>query len=184
MLSADTHLKTIERRLSVLEQEKRSLLKQKQRFLACDRDSDKEAAPASSQEKVALFCGRQDVHAVRWENEQGRHGYAIACDNEWRQGFCYKPKIKCGECQNQSFQLMDHRAAYEHLSGQRTAGLYPLLTDETTWLWIFFKQPIPAATARRLGFTLLDRAMERHASLSFESYDRLFPNQDTLPAGG
>ena len=50
--------------------------------------------------------------------------------------------------------------------------------------WLFFAQAIPAALARRLGFALLDKAMEQHASLSFDSYDRLFPNQDTLPAGG
>jgi hypothetical protein len=51
-------------------------------------------------------------------------------------------------------------------------------------VWIFFEQAIAAKDARRLGFALLDKAMERHAGLSFESYDRLFPNQDTMPAGG
>ena len=30
----------------------------------------------------------------------------------------------------------------------------------------------------------LDKAMEIHPELSFESYDRLFPNQDLLPEGG
>jgi superfamily II DNA or RNA helicase len=38
--------------------------------------------------------------------------------------------------------------------------------------------------ARKLGFALLDKAMEQHAGLSFDSYDRLFPNQDILPDGG
>jgi hypothetical protein len=28
---------------------------------------------------------------------------------------------------------LDDRALYEHLSGQRTVGLYPLLPDENTW---------------------------------------------------
>jgi len=51
-------------------------------------------------------------------------------------------------------------------------------------VWIFFEEPTPARDARRLGFTLLDRAMEVHSGLSFESYDRLFPNQDTMPEGG
>ena len=51
-------------------------------------------------------------------------------------------------------------------------------------VWIFFDAPVPAKDARRLGFSLLDKAMESHAVLSFESYDRLFPNQDMMPSGG
>ena len=51
-------------------------------------------------------------------------------------------------------------------------------------LWIFFSEPIPAKDARLLGFGLLDKAMEIHPNLSFESYDRLFPNQDLMPEGG
>nr|WP_241808990.1 DEAD/DEAH box helicase [Vibrio ordalii] len=38
--------------------------------------------------------------------------------------------------------------------------------------------------ARQLGFYLLDEAMKIHGALSFDSYDRLFPNQDVLPIGG
>ena len=50
--------------------------------------------------------------------------------------------------------------------------------------WIFFEKPIQAALARRLGTTILTAAMERRGELSFKSYDRLFPNQDTMPTGG
>ena len=38
--------------------------------------------------------------------------------------------------------------------------------------------------ARKFGSGLLTRAMEKYHELSFKSYDRLFPNQDTMPAGG
>ncbi|WP_292952017.1 MULTISPECIES: DEAD/DEAH box helicase [unclassified Neptuniibacter] len=51
-------------------------------------------------------------------------------------------------------------------------------------LWIFFKEKVPAKEARLLGFGLLDKAMEVYPNLSFDSYDRLFPNQDILPEGG
>jgi len=51
-------------------------------------------------------------------------------------------------------------------------------------LWVFFSQSVPARDARLLGFGLLDKAMEIHPNLSFESYDRLFPNQDMMPEGG
>ena len=51
-------------------------------------------------------------------------------------------------------------------------------------LWVFFSENVPAKLARRLGFLLLDKAMELSPSLTFDSYDRLFPNQDLLPEGG
>jgi len=51
-------------------------------------------------------------------------------------------------------------------------------------LWIFFSEAVQSRDARLLGFALLDRAMEIYPDLSFESYDRLFPNQDIMPEGG
>lgn len=51
-------------------------------------------------------------------------------------------------------------------------------------VWIFFSEPIPAAIARRLGFAVLTEAMNHNSRMSLKSYDRFFPNQDTLPEGG
>ena len=51
-------------------------------------------------------------------------------------------------------------------------------------VWIFFSEPVLAIEARKLGSYLLTQAMDAHPELGFESYDRLFPNQDTLPKGG
>lgn len=51
-------------------------------------------------------------------------------------------------------------------------------------IWIFFEEAIPAVTARNLGTALLTLTMQQHPHLSMDSYDRLFPNQDTLPKGG
>lgn len=51
-------------------------------------------------------------------------------------------------------------------------------------VWIFFSNAIQATKARRLGKMILEEAMENDAYLSFESYDRFFPNQDVLPEGG
>lgn len=50
--------------------------------------------------------------------------------------------------------------------------------------WIFFDAVVPAGLARRLASHLLTVAMEERPDLGLESYDRLFPNQDTLPQGG
>ena len=51
-------------------------------------------------------------------------------------------------------------------------------------VWLFFESPIPAYKARRLGYAILTEAMQRNGLISFKSYDRFFPNQDELPAGG
>lgn len=50
--------------------------------------------------------------------------------------------------------------------------------------WIFFDTPVTAFKARKLGNAILTEAMSCDAHLSFKSYDRFFPNQDTLPKGG
>ncbi len=50
--------------------------------------------------------------------------------------------------------------------------------------WIFFAEPVPAMDARRLGALLVTATMDRHPDIGFDSYDRFFPSQDTMPAGG
>jgi superfamily II DNA or RNA helicase len=50
--------------------------------------------------------------------------------------------------------------------------------------WFFFVAPVPAVTARKMACYLLTETMSRRHQLGMESYDRLFPNQDTLPRGG
>jgi len=51
-------------------------------------------------------------------------------------------------------------------------------------VWIFFVAPVPAREARLLGAALISHTCERTRQLSLASYDRLFPNQDTMPKGG
>lgn len=183
----------------------------------------------SGTEKIALFRslfrGRTDVYSLRWESAGGRTGYSPACDNEWKPGVCNKPRIKCGDCDQRLLLPLTDQVTYDHLAGQRTVGIYPLLTDdtccflaadfdETGWredarafmqscqelnipaaleisrsgngghVWIFFADLVPAREARRLGAALISHTCDRTRQLSLSSYDRLFPNQDTLPKGG
>jgi len=51
-------------------------------------------------------------------------------------------------------------------------------------VWIFFDRAIPASLARRLGAYIITETMERRPEVGLRSYDRFFPNQDTLPKGG
>jgi superfamily II DNA or RNA helicase len=51
-------------------------------------------------------------------------------------------------------------------------------------VWIFFSEPVAARTARQLGAAMLTETMECRPEIGFASYDRFFPSQDTMPAGG
>ena len=50
--------------------------------------------------------------------------------------------------------------------------------------WFFFAAPILARTAREMGCYLITETMSRRHEMRMSSYDRLFPNQDTMPRGG
>jgi hypothetical protein len=45
-------------------------------------------------------------------------------------------------------------------------------------------EPVQAALARKLASAILTRTMEHRYALGLDSYDRLFPSQDTMPKGG
>jgi superfamily II DNA or RNA helicase/very-short-patch-repair endonuclease len=70
----------------------------------------------------------------------------------------------------------------------RRLGLSPALERSRSGrgghVWLFFDEAIPAALARRLGSFLLTEAMDERPDIGLDSYDRLFPNQDTMPHGG
>ncbi len=51
-------------------------------------------------------------------------------------------------------------------------------------VWIFFDEPVPARIARQMGAALITETMEKRPEIGFTSYDRFFPNQDTMPLGG
>ncbi len=186
--------------------------------------------PRTSSEKIALFRslfrGRTDVFPRRWENaKKGTAGYSPACANEWVRSVCDKPRIKCGDCPNQAFLPVTDQVVLDHLRGRHTAGVYPLLKDETCWflavdfdkgtwqedaaafvttcrrynvpvalersrsgdcahVWFFFQSPVGAKVAREMGCFLITQTMARRPELPMNSYDRFFPNQDTMPRGG
>ena len=192
--------------------------------------TESEPSRLSTAEKVTLFRrlfrGRTDVYPVRWEAKtSGKSGYAPACGNEWQAGICEKPRIKCTDCSHRRLIPMSDAVIYDHLAGQHTVGIYPLLQDDTCYFlavdfdeadwqedarafmqacselgvpaaleisrsgrgahaWIFFAGRISARDARRLGTAVISHACARTRQLKLASYDRLFPNQDTMPKGG
>ena len=78
--------------------------------------------------------------------------------------------------------------AASYMETCREMGLSPALERSRSGrgghVWMFFHEAIPAALARRLGSHVLTETMERRPDVGLDSYDRFFPNQDTLPRGG
>ncbi len=64
------------------------------------------------------------------------------------------------------------------------AGLERSRSGNGGHVWIFFNEPVPARIARQMGAALITETMERRPEIGFSSYDRFFPNQDTMPIGG
>lgn len=187
-------------------------------------------ATSSAQAKIALFRslfrGREDVHAMRWQRADGRSGYSPRAKRDWKAYLSSEAADRrTVDRETRALLPLNDGAIGQHLRGEITVGVYPLLRDETCWflavdfdkkawqedarafaaicgekgvpaaiersrsgngahVWIFFEHPVPAATARRLGCALLTATMERRYQLGLDSYDRLFPSQDTMPKGG
>ncbi|MDA8361426.1 MAG: DEAD/DEAH box helicase family protein [Gammaproteobacteria bacterium] len=51
-------------------------------------------------------------------------------------------------------------------------------------IWVFFAGRVPARDARRLGTAIISHTCSRTRQLKLASYDRRFPNQDTIPKAG
>ncbi len=51
-------------------------------------------------------------------------------------------------------------------------------------VWFFFATPVSASTARKMGSYLITETMADRHELPMTSYDRFFPNQDSMPRGG
>ncbi|OUS24820.1 DNA/RNA helicase [Thalassotalea sp. 42_200_T64] len=224
-------LAQIDARLKILNEERLALFNERKAIIAqheatLAQNFNLHASPESKIELfLSYFKGRGDIYPFRWESKNGRSGYSPACWNEWQPKICNKPKISCSECTNQRFKAPDHQAIYGHLTGAQTIGVYPLLTNNSTYLlaadfdkedwfdavtafattceslevpyllersrsgngghiWIFFSEAVTATDARRLGNGLLRKTMDLYPSLSFDCFDRLFPNQDVMPEGG
>ncbi len=81
-----------------------------------------------------LFRGRDDIFAVRWENKDGtKAGYTPVCLNEWKRGVCIKMgRGKCKDCENQKYASLDDYYTEQHLRGNKSYGIYPLLEDNTS----------------------------------------------------
>jgi superfamily II DNA or RNA helicase len=181
--------------------------------------------PTEIESFTSLFKGRNDVFALHWE-KGAKSGYMPAYHFD---PYRYKVhKMKGGTLSNfpeKTYQHLTEEQIKRHLQGTHLIGLYPLLTDNTSWfiaadfdeknwtddsrkflalcqqkgipaylersrsgngahVWVFFEQPYPAMKSRKILLSLLTDARIISTFDKNSSFDRLFPNQDTLSGKG
>lgn len=72
----------------------------------------------------SLFKGREDVYATYWINERtGKKGYSPACEEPWN--------FQKG--QPKKYLPLNDYVIQDHLLGNKTIGIFPLLKDNSCW---------------------------------------------------
>ena len=150
-------------------------------------------APVCANEWAPLICGKPRVKCGACPNQAFREVTDEAIDGHLRgrHTIGVYPMLPDDTCR---FLAAD----FDKASWRRDAGAFleacrlkdvPAALERSrsgngAHVWIFFAEPMSAALARRLGAHLVTEAMERNPDIGFESYDRFFPSQDKVPAGG
>ena len=161
-----------------------------------------------------LFASRTDVYAIGYENRRiGRSGWVPAVEGGWRKGTS-KPYLRLtdtvveahltGEVHIGLYPMLRDDTchwlaadfdgpsamldALSYLKAARAVGVPGALevsrSGTGAHVWVFFEGPVRAETARTLGSGLVREAIALRGRMDLAGYDRLFPAQDVLPAGG
>lgn len=133
--------------------------------IKCTECSNQKWLPLNDQAIHDHLTGKKFIGVYPLNLDDSCHFLAIDFDKEtWEKDAAACFKI----CQKYSIPALLERSQSGH-------GAH---------IWVFFSQPLSARLARSLGTALLSKTMQEYHMLRMDSYDRLFPNQDTLPKGG
>ena len=174
---------------------------------------------------MSVFRCRTEVYARRWE-KNGKSGYSPAYDFNWDEFMAHKRRGgSMKDFENKKLLPLTNYVIKQHLLGQRIVGVYPILTDNTsyfivadfdgaTWkkdvgkllnayaeiglaaylersrsgngghVWLFFSENYPCYKSRQIALELIRRVFNVSEFEKEISFDRLFPNQDTLTRAG
>lgn len=158
----------------------------------------------------SLFKGRTDVYALRWESEDGSKGYAPAYVShgrsrkllpltdqvfmdhmEGKKTIGIYPLLRDETCWFLAvdFDKGQWQKDVTAFTGTCKRMKVPYYIERSrsgngAHVWIFFSSAINAAKARKFGILLLKKTKEWNNEFQLDSFDRLFPSQDTMPKGG
>ncbi|MDO8604264.1 MAG: DEAD/DEAH box helicase family protein [bacterium] len=183
----------------------------------------------TNQEKLtiykALFRGRTDAFPRRWE-KNGKSGWTPAYSFDWDEFNGHRARggtIK--DFENKTLLPLTDGVLLSHLLGKETAGMYPILEDNTSYfiaadfdeadwkadskklvdkceeigikayteisrsgngchVWAFFNNKYPCWKSRAILLELIRKIFGYSEFAKEISFDRLFPNQDTITDGG
>lgn len=183
----------------------------------------------TNQEKLSLytsvFRGRTDVYPRRWEKGD-KNGWTPAYSFDWNQ-------FNAHRAHGGTMKNFEHRTlcpvtddvVLNHLLGKETIGIYPILTDNTSYFiaadfdegdwkndvqkfivvcnsfelqacaeisrsgngahaWVFFENAYPCFKSRAIMLEMIRKTFNYSPFVKEASFDRLFPNQDTITDGG
>ena len=131
----------------------------------CGDCTQRELMPVTYQLIYDHLAGKQTIGVYPLLSDNGCYFLAVDFDKaEWRED---------AQAFMQSCREFDIPAALEISRSGNGAHA-----------WIFFTELVQAREARQLGAALISHTCDRTRQLSLTSYDRLFPNQDTMPKGG
>ena len=150
-------------------------------------------SPACKNEWVRSLCRKPAVKCSECPNQQFLpfDEHAIRQHLEGRQVIGVYPMFKNESCHfiaidfDKEHWMDDVRAV---MATCRDEGITAVVERSRSGngghVWVFFSEEIPAVLARKLGSALITKTMSRRYQIDMKSYDRLFPNQDTMPKGG
>jgi len=183
----------------------------------------------TNQEKLAVyhnfFNTRTDVYARRWEKNE-RSGWSPAYSFDWNEFNTHRARggtIK--DFENKKLMPLTDEILLNHFLGKETIGIYPILTDNTSYfivadfdeanwktdsqkfvgecmnlnlkayteisrsgngahVWIFFEEKYPCWKSRAILLEIIRKVFGYSEFAKEVSFDRLFPNQDTINDDG
>ena len=150
-------------------------------------------APACGNEWKPGICGKPKVKCGECPNQDFLRVIDEVIDGHLRgrQTIGVYPMLADGDCwflaadfDKQTWQRDAEAFLATCWSKQIPSALERSRSGNGGHVWIFFAEPVSVALARRLGAHLLTETMKRNPDIGFDSYDRLFPSQDTMPTGG
>ena len=82
---------------------------------------------------MSSFRGREDVYARRWEKDD-KSGYSPAYDFNWNEFMAHKRRGgSMKDFENKKLLPLNEEIIKRHLFGQHVIGVYPILTDNTSY---------------------------------------------------